>query len=101
MTGAWDHNKLRQSLKAYQNAVSVQSKNFSWESIFVFVYGFLVIFGFLPHLSSLVFISIELEGLFNNCCFVKYGNYLMFDDAYRRKMKGWSPILTCILIVLL
>ena len=28
VTGAWDHDKLRQSLKAYQNAVSVQSKHF-------------------------------------------------------------------------
>lgn len=33
VTGAWDHSKLLQSLKAYQNAVSVQSKNFSLESI--------------------------------------------------------------------
>lgn len=33
VTGAWDHSKLLQSLKAYQNAVSVQSKNFFLESI--------------------------------------------------------------------
>ena len=28
VTGAWDHSKLRQSSKAYQNAVSLQRKNF-------------------------------------------------------------------------
>lgn len=34
VTGAWDHNKLLQSLKAYQNAVSVQSKGLPYESLF-------------------------------------------------------------------
>lgn len=36
VTGSWDHHKLLQSLKAYQNAVSLQSRAFSWNAFSVF-----------------------------------------------------------------
>ncbi|KAJ0094158.1 hypothetical protein Patl1_15237 [Pistacia atlantica] len=40
VTGSWDHQKLLQSLKAYQNAVSLQSRAFPWNAFSCFPVDF-------------------------------------------------------------
>lgn len=93
VTGAWDHSKLLQSLKAYQNAVSVQSKNFSLESISSWWISCDV--GFLTECASFYCYSFfmfahsgSVIGYILWLLTIKYKRPLMFDNLLQEKDEG-------------